>query len=509
MDPSLIDPNLIQSFPPDAGLLATMALVEEFQELLQAYDAQSQEPEQVARGERIRTVGRHLKARPALNGPPPPPPQVLYTPSSSLPSYIPETQLPSSSLPSYIPETQLSSLSPRDASECRASAEARPTPTFSPTNDQGYVGDAEDSSPAPIKPNKKRPALKAVDAGLDDGSTHPKRRKGCVTQLAKHELDETDVRMKKYLQAEMLKMMHVLVGYGQGRTMPCEGGPSPDEDAGPGPFLTPDFKAKVNDRANLRIQQRAAHAIRRNEDVRLLYSALQSENGLVPPAYCTRWLDENVLIDLAQRSWPGMKSIWSQQKADALDMGTSRVKKQRRGRRNERRKLAAAQIRRGLREFCEDQILDYPVVIAELVSEEWMGEEWSCDEDELKNESWRTKLFATGRISAEERDDPDLQVLEEKRPIWMHINLWNWFKQRRAGRSVTQKKPEKKRVDLGRLSHHMPQVIPFDFMLDPQWMATELPKWDESYWIRRSVWPVSFGTRGERIAKSILAQTAL
>ncbi|KZO96084.1 hypothetical protein CALVIDRAFT_564351 [Calocera viscosa TUFC12733] len=505
MDDWPIDPNLPRSYPADPGLLATMALVAEFQELLQAYDVESQEYDQLARGERIRSLGRSLKARPALINPPSTPSQApsafLGTPLSSLPSHISESQLslPLSSFPSYIPETQRSlppsSLALGAPSSPTSTQPRQPPPRpLSLIDDSGYAGDVDASSPAPSKPRKKRPALKD---GVDDGCNPPKRPKGRVTQLDKQQLDETDFRMKKYLQAEMLKTMHVLVGYARGRTMPSVGGPSPDEDAGPGPFLTPDFQAMVNDRANLNIQQRAADAVKRYEE---------TENGVVLPAYRASWLDPNVLVDLAQKSWPGMKAIWLQQKADAADKGVSRARKACRSRRNERRKLAAAQIRRGLREFCEDNILDYPVVTLELVSEEWMGEERSCDEDGVKGESWRNELFATGKLSAEERDDPNLQVLEEQRPMWMHINLWNWFKQRRAGRPRAQKKPEKKRIDLGRLCNHMPQIIPFDFMLDPSWMATELPKWDESYWTRRSDWPVSFGTRGQRIAMSIVAE---
>ncbi|KZO98884.1 hypothetical protein CALVIDRAFT_561818 [Calocera viscosa TUFC12733] len=489
MDDFLIDPNLPRSYPPDPGLLVTMALVAEFQELLQAYNAESQEPDQLARGEKIRNLGRSLKTRPALMVAPTVPSQAssasLGTPSSSLPSHIPETQL---SRPPSTPSLGALS-SPSD------NGPQHPPPLHS-NDDSGYAADVDVSSPAPSKPSKKRPLLKD---GVEVGDNPPKRLKGRVTQLDKQLLDETDVRMKKYLQTEILKTIHGLVGYAHGRAMPSEDGPPPDEEAGPGPFLTPDFRGKVSDRPNLRIQQRAADIVKRYEE---------SDDGIVPPAYRASWLDQNVLIDLAQKSWPGLKTIWLQQRADAVDKGMSRANRVRRGRRNERRKLAAAQTRRGLRQFCDDNLLDYPVVSVEIVSEEWMGEEWSCDEDGGKSESWRHELFATGKISAEERDDCNLQVLEEKRPMWMHINLWKWLKKRRAGRPITQKKPEKKRIDLGRVSTRMPQIIPFDFMLDPNWLAHELPRWDEGYWIRRSAWPVSFGTRGERIARTMLAEPA-
>ncbi|KZT59119.1 hypothetical protein CALCODRAFT_481714 [Calocera cornea HHB12733] len=489
MEAPWLDPGLSPSPPPiDPGLLLTMNLVEEIRDLMAVYDVESKEVDQLARGRRIKFLTHELSARPALHMPPPlaPAPQAdtfLGSPPSSLPSSVPETQLP-------VPQTQPSC----DTQSASLAFQAPLAPPDDRIDDSSSSQNEIGLTPL-SKPRKKRPALKA---DLDDGAHPPKRVAGALTRLEKQGFDETDIRMKKTLQAsrEMLRTMQRLIGYAAGRTMPNSGGPPPDEEAGVGPFLIPNFHAKLTDIENLRIQQRAADAVLRTQ---------MSEEGVVPPAYRPRWLDENVLIDLAQKSWPGMKAVWQTQVHDAKDNGAASALRRRQGKRRERRNIAADQIRKGIKEFCEDNQLNHALVELELVNEEWMGEEWSGDEEGIQTPAWRQSLFEKGSISAHMRDSPGrVEALELRRPVWMHPNLWEWFKAQRAGRPRTQKKPEKPRADLGNVSHRMPEVIPFDFMLNPQWAATQLPKWDESYWKRRTGWPTSLGTRAQHITASML-----
>ncbi|KZT54922.1 hypothetical protein CALCODRAFT_547203 [Calocera cornea HHB12733] len=442
---SSIDPALFAVPSVDPGLLVTMNLVEEIRDLIQVYDAQSSEPDHLARGRRIKFLTQELSARPAL----------------------------------MVPAT---------------SNEPSETPPVDPIDESRNEGD-DHSRFTPLSiPSKRRPALKT---GQEEGTNHPKRVAGALAKMVKAGFDETDFRMKKVLQREMRTTMQRLIGYAPGRTMPNAGGPLPDAEAGSGPFLIPDFKATLSDTVNLRIQQRAADAVIRTQ---------MSAEGVVPPAYRTRWLDENVLIDLGQKSWPGLKAVWQKQVHDAQDNGAASALRRRQGKRRERRNIAADQIRKGIKVFCEDNQLDHTLVELELVNEEWMGEEWSGDEEGIQSPAWRQALFERGSISAQMRDSSTrIEALEMRRPAWMHIHLWEWFKAQRAGRPRTQKKPEKPRADLGNVSHRMPEVIPFDFMLDPHWAATQLPKWDESYWKRRQGWPASFGARAPHIASSMLA----
>ncbi|EJU05513.1 hypothetical protein DACRYDRAFT_13498 [Dacryopinax primogenitus] len=218
------------------------------------------------------------------------------------------------------------------------------------------------SESVPPKPMKKRPALKAIP-GPESSRPLKKHQKGLVTQLPLDQLDETNLHLRKYL------WMYQIIGYCHGGMMPSKLGPSHDDNMGPGPFLMLDFSMNINVPPNIFIQKRAASAI--------------------------KFIEEGQLSS--------KKASWN--------------------RHNEQRKLAAGQICHGLEGFCADNNLVHTAVSAELVSKDWMGDECLCDEDRQQNEEWRALLFSSGRITVLERDKPNLQVLEEKQPAWMHESI--------------------------------------------------------------------------------------
>ncbi|KZO93027.1 hypothetical protein CALVIDRAFT_566936 [Calocera viscosa TUFC12733] len=310
----------------------------------------------------------------------------------------------------------------------------------------------QDQSPAQSRP--KRPTK---DVELEDDDIAAKRARGHVAQVQLSQLDDIDRNVKNYLQAEVRNQMYKLIGYEHGGITPSKSGPHLQD---PDDFLVPDFSKAVSNSANIEIQGRATVMVLAQE---------KAMSGSVPEAYRERWLQESVLRGLAGKSWPNLKLIYTNQQKAAADGGETK------------NALSSS----GLRS-CRSatSTLDW-ITKEQLVHKDWMGE-CSCDKDGMKSKAWRAKLFATGKISAEDRDDPDIDVWEEKRPVWMHQKFWDWQKQLFADRA--KKRPTKgktcrngrndhKRIDLGRVSELMPTRAPYNCMLDPEWKEHELPKY--------------------------------
>ncbi|EJT97131.1 hypothetical protein DACRYDRAFT_18866 [Dacryopinax primogenitus] len=88
----------------------------------------------------------------------------------------------------------------------------------------------------------------------------------------------------------------------------------------------------------------------------------------------------------------------------------------------------AAKLRQALRDFADNNHLEYEAIKDDLAHEDWLGDECSCDEDGTKNAGWQQLLFEMGKITQEEHDNPDLQVLKVKCPVWKSKNFWEWEK---------------------------------------------------------------------------------
>ncbi|KZO96658.1 hypothetical protein CALVIDRAFT_563732 [Calocera viscosa TUFC12733] len=432
------------SYPPDAGLLATLKIRDEFLALLRANAPHL-----------VEQAGGLLGA---LGGA-----ETTSTTPTASPGGSPYLSTPTTLL--------AESCSPRGDSEVLSLAQR-----------VAVLEQTRPNSPAARRP--KRPT-KHVD--MEDGVEAPAKRPrvGMVTELNKLQRDDFDERVKTYLQSEVRKQMYALIGYEPGGVMASKDGPYLGH---PGQYLVPNFPAGINDASNVCIQGRAAKMVLDQET---------AAEGAVPKEYRASWLYDSVLRELARLAWPNMRLIWTEQAKTAKDGGKSKMLKARTARRNERRKTRASQLRLAILPFCDEHILDYESVKVQLVHADWTGEEWSCDEDGTKNAAWRDRLYQTGKISLEDRDDPDIDVLEEKRPIWMDTKLWDWQKNLLA---ATTKKShgkakansrgglkERKRVDLGRVSHMMPLRAPYNFMLDREWKAKELPKYVD--WNERPHYP--------------------
>ncbi|EJU00418.1 hypothetical protein DACRYDRAFT_16888 [Dacryopinax primogenitus] len=218
----------------------------------------------------------------------------------------------------------------------------------------------------------------------DDEEPYSKRQCGThlVSRLQRDQLDEMDLPVHAYLQKEVRKTMYNLIGYQRGALMPDISGPLV---ARSGQFLVPDFKAGINAPPNRLIQGRAAEMV-------LAYEC--DHPGTVPE---TR----------------PMKLMHTEQRLAELDGGEKKMRREREARRIERRKTRGQQLCDAIVDFCQEHDLDHQEMHNALVDEEWVGEEWSCDEDGTRNESWRQKLFEAGTISLTERDDPDVAILEK------------------------------------------------------------------------------------------------
>ncbi|KZT51758.1 hypothetical protein CALCODRAFT_487686 [Calocera cornea HHB12733] len=233
-------------------------------------------------------------------------------------------------------------------------------------------------------------------------------------RLERHHLDETELSIKRFLQGQIRSQLYAAMQYKVGDRMPCHGyGSKPDDPN----LLWPDFSQNINGPCNRLLQMRATMMVL--EDAKN-----HPEN--IPEEYREKWLNSAVLLELARISWPHLKAVWNSQRLEASDGGADKRKKASAGRRGERRRTRAAQMRKALKDFCLERHLDPLIVTPELVHDEWVGEEWSCDEEDgTKSSKWRESLYATGKITADERDEDDalFAVLEIKRPEWMDLEV--------------------------------------------------------------------------------------
>ncbi|KZT55902.1 hypothetical protein CALCODRAFT_484435 [Calocera cornea HHB12733] len=303
-------------------------------------------------------------------------------------------------------------------------------------------------------------------------------------------LDHVDAQIKSYLQSQVRNKMYRIIGYVKGTTpMPSVGGPTappyvPESNEDPIERMVPDFSKGNNCPENRRIQVLAAQ---------LVYKEEMKNPVAIAESRRPRWLKEGVILELADRSWPNLKRIWKEQGKDELEL----VAKSKRAMRNARRETRRDQLFQALEPFCAEHGLDHDIAKYELVHHDWVGEALSCDEEtEERSQEWRDLLFETGEISVRERDDANINCWEIKRPVWMHIKYWEWYKKllldrtnslpnqgrSRAGRI------DHKRVDLGRVSHLMPLVLPSDFMIDPKWRSEEMERFGS--WEVRSLYPL-------------------
>ncbi|KZO96678.1 hypothetical protein CALVIDRAFT_563752 [Calocera viscosa TUFC12733] len=315
--------------------------------------------------------------------------------------------------------------------------------------------------------------------------------------LKRHQLDASELDIRRYLGTQVRNQLYAGMKYKVGDRMPCLGyGPKPEDPN----LLWPDWKQDINAPPNRLLQMRAAMMV-------LEHERQFPEN--VPAEYREKWMNSAVLPELARISWPHLKQVWTAQRQEALDGGAEKRKKASAGRRSEKRRTRASQMRSAVGDFCVEHNLDELVVQPELVHDDWVGEEWSCDEDGTKNSNWRDSLFATGKLTVDERDEEDaFAVLEIKRPEWMDLEVWNWYQYIHAKhmkKVAANGKPGSrpgKRVDIGRTSSLMPKYEPYDFMLDENWVKEELPKSPD--WQRRPGLPAGVPERIVRIIKPSL-----
>ncbi|KZT57363.1 hypothetical protein CALCODRAFT_483182 [Calocera cornea HHB12733] len=323
-------------------------------------------------------------------------------------------------------------------------------------------------------PAKRRKKRSKVDGGAESLPAFPSTNGVNPAKLHRGGLDENELDIKRYLQAQVRNQMYAAMQYKVGDKMPCHGdGRKPDDPN----LLWPDFRQDINGETNRLLQMRAAIMV-------LEDSRNHPEN--VHEAYRDKWLTSAVLVQLARISWPHLKQVWNKQRLEVKDGGAAKRKNASASRRAEKRRTRTGQMRNAIKDFCIEHDLDADHIPLQLVDDQWVGEEWSGDEEEDGNKTsrWRQNLYATGKLTVDERDEEDalFSVLEIKRPEWMHMEVWTWYQSIHAKymkKVACNGKPGSKpgkRIDLGRTSSIVPSNEPFDFMLDDQWVREELPK---------------------------------
>ncbi|KZO96035.1 hypothetical protein CALVIDRAFT_564307 [Calocera viscosa TUFC12733] len=313
----------------------------------------------------------------------------------------------------------------------------------------------------------------------DSDQPAPKRTRGGVGTLKRGQLDEAEVRVRQYLLTQVREQLHAIIGYTHDGIMPSKGGPHLAEDAES--HMEPDFTQSISSQNNLSIMARAARVVQEQEQA--------NPDCPIGESLREQWLGEATLLDIARAVWPGLKEIWRAQLQREVDDGAAEKRKGSAGRRTERRKTRAGQLRLALEPFCEEHELDEEAVKRDLVYEDWVGDDWSCDEDGEKSQEWRDLLFGTGKITEEQRNDSDLDVFELRRPEWMDKKYWETMNhllaQRlktrptlasRKGKEKVRHREAVRRIDCGRTTSWMPSVAPYAFMVDSNWEKTEAPK---------------------------------
>ncbi|KZT50688.1 hypothetical protein CALCODRAFT_558992 [Calocera cornea HHB12733] len=357
-----------------------------------------------------------------------------------------------------------------------------------------------------IKRRTRPTRMPDVPDASDADSDQPTPQSTRVGRKKRKLLSEAEVEARTYLLTQVREAIHTIIGFKTGGIMPSKGGPQleqeeveaaedSDSSAALQPVrMLPDFSKNMKAKANLAIMTRAAKVV--------LEAELDNDDSQVATECREAWLTKATLLDLARAVWPGLAKIYKDQQKEVEDHGEKKRKEKSAARRVERRKTHAGLLAKALEPFCKERGLDKDAVKKALVHGDWMGDDWSGDEDGAKTQEWRDALYATRKITEEERDNPHLNVWERRRPVWMNQKYWetinglvkDYIRTRpvemdASGAGKATPREPTRRIDCGHTTNWMPrsESKPYDFMVDPEWAKTEARKW--KHWATKEGFP--------------------